>query len=216
MSQRYCFCTCGTLLPKVRYSQHDLNFLQYTIQILVPHVTWSAPVVSDLQIDHTQRHLSTLRETRSLPLLYLRHSSSSNPSVALPTSQLILLPFRCFTYVTGHSPTLPLLYLRHSSFSKLPVASPVSQLILQPFRHFTIFSKIFYMFDVVYVKLNRIRSRNNYHEKKHSLTSIKLLENYQHSCNLIILLLLTLILLSWAFIMCTSLFRSHELMLRKI
>ena len=27
---------------------------------------------------------------------------------------LILQPFRCFIYVTAHSPTLPSLYLRHS------------------------------------------------------------------------------------------------------
>ena len=45
-----------------------------------------------------------------LPSLHLRHNSFSNPSVALPTSQLILQPFRCFTYVTAHSPT-PLLLL---------------------------------------------------------------------------------------------------------
>ena len=37
----------------------------------------------------------------------LRHSSISNPSDALPTSQLILQPFRCFTYVVGTSPTSP-------------------------------------------------------------------------------------------------------------
>ena len=78
----------------------------------------------------------------TLPSLYLRHSSFSNPSfasptsqalhlihlanqqssfsnlsVTSPTSQLILQPSRRFTYVTAHSPTLPLLHLRHSSFS---------------------------------------------------------------------------------------------------
>ena len=52
--------------------------------------------------------------------LHLRHSSFSNPSVTLPTSQLILQPFRRFTYVTAPS-----------------VALPTSQLILQPFRCFT-------------------------------------------------------------------------------
>ena len=82
--------------------------------------------------------------------LSLRHSSFSNPSVALPTSQLILQPFRCFTYVTVRSPTLlsllllnklilqpfrhlayvtalPLLHLRHSSFSNHSFASPTWQ-----------------------------------------------------------------------------------------
>ena len=47
-------------------------------------------------------------------------------TVTLPTSQLILQPFRRFTYVTAHSQTLPLLHLRHSSFSNL-FASPTSQ-----------------------------------------------------------------------------------------
>ena len=43
----------------------------------------------------------------ALPLLYLRHSSFSNPSVASPTSQLILQPFSLFSYVTGSSLTSP-------------------------------------------------------------------------------------------------------------
>ena len=66
-------------------------------------------------------------------------SSFSKLSVTSPTSQLILQPFRRFTYVIAHSPTFPLLHLRHSSFSKSSFASPTSQalLILQPFRHFT-------------------------------------------------------------------------------
>ena len=52
----------------------------------------------------------------TLPPLYLRHSSFSNPSAALPTSQFVLQPFRCFIYVIDTSPT--------------------SQVILQPFRRF--------------------------------------------------------------------------------
>ena len=48
--------------------------------------------------------------------LHLRHNSFSNPSVALPTSQFILQPFRCFTYVTAHSPTL-LSLQRHRLFT---------------------------------------------------------------------------------------------------
>ena len=47
-----------------------------------------------------------------------------NLSVASPTSQLILQPFRRFTYVIG-------------SFHNLSVALPTSQLILQLFRRFT-------------------------------------------------------------------------------
>ena len=71
------------------------------------------------------------------------------------STQLILQPFRRFTYITVHSPTLPLHHLRHSSFSNpsfaspmsqahelcsfsnLSVTSPTSQLISQPFRRFT-------------------------------------------------------------------------------
>ena len=93
------------------------------------------------------------------PLLILqpfRHfiyvtAHSLNPSVALPTSPIILQPFCCFTYVTTllilqtfrrftyvtvHFSTLPSLYLRHRSFFNPFVASPTSQLILQPFFRF--------------------------------------------------------------------------------
>ena len=73
----------------------------------------------------------------TFPSLYLRHSSFSNPSVALPTSQHILHPLHHFTFVTAHSQTLPSLYLRHSSFSNSSFASPTSQLILEHFRRFT-------------------------------------------------------------------------------
>ena len=45
--------------------------------------------------------------------LHLRYSSFSNPPIALPTSQLILQPFRCFIYVIAYSPTLLSLLLRH-------------------------------------------------------------------------------------------------------
>ena len=66
-------------------------------------------------------------------------SSAHSPTfnVASPTSQLILQPFRHFTYVTAHSQTLPSLYLRHSSFSKTSVGSPKSQFIFQPFFRFS-------------------------------------------------------------------------------
>ena len=70
----------------------------------------------------------------TLPSLYLRHSSFSNPSVALPTSQFILQPFFRFSYVTSSS-----LNNDQSSFSNLSVTSPTSQLILQPFCRFTYF-----------------------------------------------------------------------------
>ena len=53
----------------------------------------------------------------SFPSLHLRHSSFSNPSLPFPTSQLILQPFHCFTYITVHSPTLISLLLCHRIFT---------------------------------------------------------------------------------------------------
>ena len=52
--------------------------------------------------------------------------SFSKLCVTSPTSQLILQPFRRFTYVTAHSSTLPLLHLSHSTFSIPFFASPTS------------------------------------------------------------------------------------------
>ena len=58
---------------------------------------------------HSKAHSPTF------PSLHLRHNSFSNPSVALPTSQLILQPL--------------FLHLRHSSFSNPSFASPTSQVL---------------------------------------------------------------------------------------
>ena len=102
------------------------------------------------RLENEQSFTCITTHSPTLPSLYLRHSSFSNPSIASSTSQfipqwaeLILQPFRHFTYVITHSPTLPSLYLRHSSFSNTSVASSTSQfilqwaeLIVQPFRHF--------------------------------------------------------------------------------
>ena len=71
----------------------------------------------------------------TFPSLHLRRNSFSNPSVALPTPQLILQPFRCFTYDTVLSPTLISLLLRNWLFTY--VTWRAAQLILQPFRRFT-------------------------------------------------------------------------------
>ena len=57
--------------------------------------------------------------------------------IVIVIAELILQPFRHFTYVTTHSPTLPSNYLRHSSFSNPSVPSPTSQLILQPCFRFS-------------------------------------------------------------------------------
>ena len=79
---------------------------------------------------------------RSFQMLKRERASFANPYIASPTPQLILQPFRRFTYVTARSTTLPLLHLRHtlhlrhSSFSNPSAASSTSQLIVQPFRRF--------------------------------------------------------------------------------
>ena len=41
----------------------------------------------------------------------------NNPFLASPTSQLILQPYRCYTYVTAHSPNIVSLLLRHRLFT---------------------------------------------------------------------------------------------------
>ena len=64
-----------------------------------------------LENDQSRAHSPTF------PSLHLRLGSFSNPSVALPTSQLILQTFRCFTYATAHSPTLLSLLLSHRLFT---------------------------------------------------------------------------------------------------
>ena len=61
----------------------------------------------------------------TFPSHHLRHNSFSKPSVALTKSQLILQPFRCFTYATVHSPTLLSLHLRHRLYLTSPREPPM-------------------------------------------------------------------------------------------
>ena len=42
-----------TLHKQLTYSHPNLNFLPYTIEILIPHVMWFAEAVLDSKIDHT-------------------------------------------------------------------------------------------------------------------------------------------------------------------
>ena len=42
-----------TLHKQLHFSHPNLNFLQYSIQILVPYVMWSAQAVRVSKIDHT-------------------------------------------------------------------------------------------------------------------------------------------------------------------
>ena len=106
-------------------------------------------VIVELILQPFSHFTCVITHSTTLPSFYLRLSSFSNPSFSSPMSQalqlihlnswaeLILQPFRHFTYVTTHSRTLPSLYLRHSSFSNPSVPSPTSQFILQPFFRFS-------------------------------------------------------------------------------
>ena len=71
--------------------------------------------------------LWVFRTSTTITMKLYELCSFSNLSITSSTSQLILQPFRRFTYITAHSPTLPLLHLRHSSFSNPSLASPTSQ-----------------------------------------------------------------------------------------
>ena len=79
------------------------------------YVTTHSPTLPSLYLCHIYE--LTERLENELCSLHLRHNSFCNPSVALPTSQLFLQPFRCFTYVTAHSPILLSLVLRHRLFT---------------------------------------------------------------------------------------------------
>ena len=63
-------------------------------------------------------HRKSTADSPTFPSLHLRHTSFSNPSVAFLTSQLILQPFCCFTYVTAQFLTLLSLLLSHRLFTR--------------------------------------------------------------------------------------------------
>ena len=64
-------------------------------------------VIAELILQPFPHFTHVTAHSPALPSLYLRHSSSSNSSVASPTSQLILQPFFRFSYVSGFSLTSP-------------------------------------------------------------------------------------------------------------
>ena len=74
------------------------------------YVTTRSPPLSSFFLRHSSFSIPSAS-------LHLRHNSFSIPFVGLPTSQLILQPLRCFTYVTVHSPTSLSLLLRHKLFT---------------------------------------------------------------------------------------------------
>ena len=66
-----------------------------------------ASPTSHLILQPSRRFTYVTPNSPTLPSLYLRHNSFSNPSVASPTWQLILQTFFRFSYVTGFSLTSP-------------------------------------------------------------------------------------------------------------
>ena len=85
----------------------------------------------DCEAVQVKRRKGCRAHSPTFPSLHLRHNSFSNPFVAVPTSQLILQPFRCFTYVTVHSSTLLSLLLCQSSSLNSPGEPPTVKFILQ-------------------------------------------------------------------------------------
>ena len=77
----------------------------------------SSPTLGDILRTGRCRCVRCRAHSPTFPSLHKRHSSFSNPSVVLPTSQLILQSFRCFTYITAHSPSLLSRLLRHRLFT---------------------------------------------------------------------------------------------------
>ena len=79
--------------------KRDRVFIDYNFAISVQR-SWlfnSAPRI----LQASRRFTCVTAHSPTLPSLYLHHSSFTNPSVALPTSHLILQPFFRFSYVRG-------------------------------------------------------------------------------------------------------------------
>ena len=68
---------------------------------------WSNRRVAKLILQPLRHFTYVAANSPTLQSLYLHHSSFSNPSVASPTSQFILQPFFCFSYVTSSSLNSP-------------------------------------------------------------------------------------------------------------
>ena len=69
---------------------------------------WNDGKVGEWALPIPFRHFTYVTtHSPTLPSLYLRHSSFSNPSVASPTSQFILQLLFLFSYVTSSSLTSP-------------------------------------------------------------------------------------------------------------
>ena len=97
------------------------------------NLSFTSPT-SQLILQPFRRFTDVTAHSSTLPLLHVRHSSFSKPSLASPTSQALQLRHLASR---SHSPTFASLHLRHISFSNPSVALPTSQFILQPFLRFS-------------------------------------------------------------------------------
>ena len=113
-----------------RSSFSKLSVTSPTLQLILQpfrrltYVTGHSPTLPLLHLRHSSfdsltsqfvRFTYVTNHSPTLPSLYLRHSSFSNPTVASPTSQLILQPFFRFSYATSsslNSPGEPPMFLR--------------------------------------------------------------------------------------------------------
>ena len=92
----------------------------------------------------------------TLPPLYLTSQLILQPFLCItyvigisPTSKLVLQPFRHFTYVTGHSTTLSLLHLRHrlsrTSPGEPPIHRGMKNQSMVDVKNFTTSSKLIFL-----------------------------------------------------------------------
>ena len=90
-------------IPSVASSTSQLALQPYH---RFTYITAHSTTLPLLHLHH--RHFTYIKaHSPILPPLHLRHSSFYNPSATSPTSQVILQPFCCFTYITGTSHTSP-------------------------------------------------------------------------------------------------------------
>ena len=116
-------------------SMHILFFQLFFAVAYLKSGSWAARHVTQVKQRKSWRMSCDVGEV-TLPSLYLHHSSFSNPSVASPTSQFILQPFFCFSYVTSsslNSPDEP--PMLHGNFVELSIALHFHHFVLQ--MHFS-------------------------------------------------------------------------------
>ena len=86
----------------------DVGEVTESLESSFSKISVTSPTSQLILILQAFRHFTYVTtHSPTLPSLYLRHNSFSNPFIASPTSHLILQPLFRFSYVTGFSLTLP-------------------------------------------------------------------------------------------------------------